>query len=1070
MKVTIEAFSHLRILILDVLAFALVASMASSIQAQVSTGTIRGTVTDSSGAAIVGANIVVKNVATGVTQSLTSDSAGRYEVPNLLVGQYDVQAQKEGFQTTIHTGVTVIVGTTTVADMVLTVGQVTQTVNVEASAAQVDTTTTDLSTLVNPDQLQNLPLNGRNFEQLVFLAPGTELNTSDALGSLMGRVQNFSVNGGRTMDQYFVMDGTPIQTFWNSGAGNILVGTSLGLDSIGEFTIVTGTYGAEYAGSGSAINQVTKSGTNQFHGTAYEYLRNSDLDAKNYFDLLSPPPFRRNQFGGSLGGPIKQNKAFFFVNYEGLRQTLDSTLDFYVPSDLVRGTDPADPPGEGCVTPPSQGGPCYPLSAVQKQTLALFIEPNLALAPIVDGIGEGAAVNNSVVTENYVNTRFDYNFSNQDTFLARFLYDTAIENDAFASGASPGFPETGHGLNTYTTLEWKHTFSANFINLVRFGFTRTRMDTLSAIIPNSPLNFFPGRAISPGILLIGGLSLLGTDGNTPIQQRQNKFYESDDIIWLHGGHSVRAGATLERQQSNSWTALADAGSYSFADIAAFLQNQQCPSSAGLSCETGPYDFNGGFPGEDNGVRYIREIDFSPYFQDDWKIRRNLTLNLGIRWDFATNPVEVHGNFYEIINPLTSTGYTHVPHAYASNPSWTNWQPRIGFAYSPFSDNKTSIRAGYGIYDDPVTERQIVLGYDSNPPYFWADQNDPAPFPLGFSNTFVAPLPSQPQALTYTGVRTPYLQEYDLNVQRQLTPNSVLTVGYVGSKGTHFYHVIDENPPQLTTAPDGRPMSLGPTDRLNPNLQEVYFLEPNDNSNYNSFQVSYIDTFRRSIRTQVSYTYSHCLDYSSQEQEYGLWGSIAQLNPYPSGLQAEYGRCTYDIRHNITANIVANLPFHGNRLVTGWTINGILTAHTGPSFTVLDGIPQSNTDFFDNTDRPDLAPGGSLNPIVGKQTEWFNPYDFVLEPPGEFGDVPRDTLTGPALFGLDMSVIKTTAITEALKLEFRAEFFNILNHTNLQLPNNNLFVDSAGDRNPEAPVISSTTTNSRQIQFGLKFVF
>jgi hypothetical protein len=999
-----------------------------------------------------------------------------------LVGQYEVQAQKEGFQTNVHTGVTVIVGTTTVVDIVLTVGRVTQTVNVEASEAQVNTTTADLASLVNQEQLQDLPLNGRNFEQLIFLAPGTELNTSDALGSLMGRFQDFSINGARTMGQYFVMDGTPIQTFWNSGAGNILVGTSLGLDSIGEFTIVTGTYGAEYGGSGSAINQVTKAGTNHFHGTAYDYLRNSEFDARNYFDPWSgsevpppfEPPFRRNQYGGSVGGPIKQNKAFFFVNYEGLSQLLETTLDFFVPSNLVRGTDPADPPGEGCIAAPSQGGPCYPLSALQKQTLGLYVQPNPTLAPIVEGIGEGEAASSSAVRENYVNTRLDYNLSDRDSFFGRFLYDGALENDSFASGASPGFPETGHGLNTYTTMEWKRVISPNFINLVRFGFTRTRMDTLSAIIPNSPLNFFPGRVISPGILSIGGLSILGTDGNTPILQRQNKFYGSDDIIWLHGGHSVRTGITIERQQNNSWTALADAGSYSFQNIAAFLQNQQCPTSSGLACTTGAYDFNGGYPGEDDGHRSIREIDFSPYYQDDWKVRRNLTLNLGIRWDFATNPVERNGKFNEIINPLTDTGYSHVTHAYASNPSWTNLQPRFGFAYSPFSDNKTSIRGGYGIYDDMVTERQVVLGYDSNPPYLWADQNDPAPFPLGFTGSLAPPLPSQPQALTYKGVATPYLQEYDLNVQRSLTRNSVLTVGYVGSKGTHFYQVVDVNPPKTTTGPDGQLVFLGPGDRINPNLSEVYFLEPWDNSNYNSLQASYTDTFRRSIRTQVSYTYSHCLDYASQEQEYSLADSIAQLNPYPSGRRAEYGRCNFDIRHNLTANVVANLPFHGNRFVTGWTINGILTAHTGGAFTVLDGIPQSNTDFFDNTDRPNLAPGGSLNPIVGKVTEWFNPADFVLEPANEVGNVPRNTLTGPGLFGLDTSIIKTTAINESVRLEFRAEFFNILNHPSFQLPITNLFVgvnpDGTGIPNPTAGVITSTTTTSREIQFGLKFIF
>jgi len=1061
---------------------------------QVSTGRISGTVTDASGAVIVGANITVKNEATGIVEHAVTDEEGGYLVPDLLIGKYDVQAQKGGFQTSVQDGVTVIVGTQTVADLSMAVGQVSQTVAVQASQAQVDTSSSDVGSLVNQRQLDSLPLNGRDFQQLILLAPGVQLNTTMQGNANMGRDQGFSVAGARTQGQWVVLDGTNVQNFWERGGGNTLVGTSLGVEAIAEFSVLTNTFGAEYGGSGSVVNEVTKSGTNQFHGSAYDYLRNSTFDARNYFDPASgPPPFRRNQFGGSLGGPIKKQKAFFFVNYEGLRQLLELDPIYNVPTDEAKGSvyDPADPAGEGCVpsgtagtvtNPPTHIATtnCFPIGASQAAAFALYPEPTPGLKDFGNGTAQSQIFGGETVHEDYVNARVDYNFSPSDSFFGRLVVDNAHQNDPFSLLSSFSLPETGHGENTYLTLEYKKIISANLINLVRFGFTRTIFATTYQFNPNLVFTYFPGTRDANGDLSITGLNTIGIDGTDPISFTQNRFTYSDDIIWTHGAHSVRAGVAVVRLQTNATSQLGLGGTYSFTSLSAFLQNQQCPINS-TTCAIGPSSFAAGLPGDYDSERAYREIDIAPYYQDDWKLSRKLTLNLGLRWDFETNPIEVHDKLHNFPDPLTDTFWVSVPHAYRNNPSWTNLEPRIGFAYSPFSNNSTAIRGGFGIYDDPIQPREYVQGYDSGDPYFYGTQFAPQPFPAGFIGSPSLPKPSAGGLIDWSkNLSTPYLMEFNLNVQHQLTRNSVLTLGYVGSEGRHYFNKKDLNPPVITTAPDGQPYIANVNNRLNNNISLYAPGQTDGNSNYNSFQASYNDTFHNLIQTQVSYTYAHCLDFQSEElaNENGYSGGFAQVNPYDRA--PEYGRCNYDIRHNLTLNSAALLPFKGNRLAEGWQINTILTARTGEAFTAIDGFDQSRDGNSNADDRPNLVPGRSDNPIVGEVDEWFDPTAFTLQPAGEFGDLHRNTLTAPGLLSLDMGVIKNTKINERLNVQFRAEFFNIINHANFQAPNVSLYVSSSnpaapgyvngGVPNPAAGIITATTTTARQVQFALKFIF
>jgi hypothetical protein len=1066
----------------------LLAAMALVARAQVSTGTIDGTVGDPTHAAIAGAQVIVTNVGTSISQLVQTDDRGRFLVQQLTVGVYKVDVRKEGFASEIENGVNVIVGTTSTVNLTLQVGQANQTVNVEADQVQMDTSSGEVSSLVDQEQVSSLPLNGRDYQQLILLAPGVQLNTSQPTDATHGRDQGYSVNGQRAEGQYFLLDGTLIQNYWNNGGGNALVGTSLGVEAIAEFTILTNAYGAQYGGSGAVINQVTRSGTNHFHGTAYDYLRNSAFDARNYFDPLNgPPAFRRNQFGGSVGGPIVSNKAFFFVNYEGLRQMLELSPIYTVPTPLARGTDPADPPGEACI-PGADGNTCYPINAIQAATLAQYPLPSANLTNYGNGTAESQVLGGETVHENYVNARVDYTRSSKDTFFARVVNDPAVQYDP--EPQSPGYPETGDGHDVYVTGQYKRTVSSSLINLAQFGFTRTLMVTVPEYIADSPIQYYPGLKYD-GDLGIAGLSIEGIDANTPISWIQNRFTYSDHVIWSKGAHNISAGVDVIRMQTNNTTQLSRGGQYTFLSLQAFYLNQQCPANQATNCTVGPYNFSGAVPGGFNSERGYREVDIWPYIQDDWRITSKLTLNFGVRYDYTTNPVEVKDKMHEITDPATSTGYSPVPNAYSSNPSVTNIEPRFGFAYAPFANDKTTIRGGVGLYDNVITPTQYSLGYDANPPYFYGSQSNPAPYPIAFSqisgsvNTpFSA---TQPLALEYKGIKTPYIMAYNLNIERQLSRGSMLTVAYIGSKGTHNFMLVDKNPAVATTLPNGQIYFPNASVRLNPNLGALNFEVPTGISHYDSGQVTYNETYR-SLRAQLAYTFSHCLDTGSQVNESEDYsGSMAQVNPY--SIKNEYSRCNYDVRQNITANAVAGLPMRGNNVfLKGWELNGIFQVRTGSAFTANDGFNQSDDgDLFFEYDRPNLVPGRSNNPKLGQVNHWFDSTAFVLQPLGTMGDVRRDTLTGPGIVELDMGLDKKTLvpkISETFAVEVRADFFNLLNNANFQEPNTNLYTAftpvagqplptgyiNGGVPNPSAGVITSTTTTARQIQLAVKFIF
>jgi hypothetical protein len=1009
---------------------------AVSLDAQAVRATIQGTIKDSTGASLPGASVDVKNVATGVVESAVADAEGRYTVPELIVGTYDVTAALQGFKTVTQQGIALNVGAQRVVDFTLPIGQLEESVTVQGAAAQVDVVSAAVTTTIEQKQIAELPLNGRNYSQLITLAPGVQ--SVQGAGSLFGRQQLVSVSGGRPQGQAYLLDNTNIANFWTRSAGSGTLGTTLGGDAIAEFQTLTGTYSAQFGGNGAVVNAVTKSGSNQFHGSAFEFFRNQRFDSKNFFDTAKPP-HRENQFGGSLGGPLVADKAFFFGNYEGIQQTLGQTRVATVPDALAH---------QGII----------PVNGVPTNVgVDPAIAPILALYPLPTrttggGLGQVDFVDSTVGHENYGLGRVDVTPTRNDTIFGRFVTDTARLTEPFGGSSVPLWPQVTTTSNAYFTAEHRRVISSQIINQARFGFVRTdeKADNTGSV---PELQFFPGRI--NGSIGITGMTGIGANQLNPFDLLQRKYTIADDLFWNRGNHSLRFGGEAQKIDSDTFAPFQWGGAWSFPGLQAFLLNQ-------------PSSLSGALVGQEDAFRRFREWDFVAYAHDEWHVMPKLTLNLGMRYSPTTNASVDPGQ--QILNPPFGA-FTPVTHVFASNPSLKNWDPRLGFAYDPFADHKTSIRGGIGVFHDVIAARVYTSAYYINPPFQLATEPRPV-FPTPFVTPRVGKIVSQ--GIDYDSEETPYQMQYNINVQREIAAATVVTIGYVGSQGKNFFKQIDLNPVTASVvngatvfgqfAPGATTITQNP--RVNPGYQGLNFGRTIADSSYDSLQLSVNRRFYRNLQSQISYTFSKCEDISSGN--FGGEGGTSATNPYDP--EYDRGPCGYDRPHVFRGSAVYALPFTGNRWVEGWQVSGIVSLTSGSPFTpTMFDISGLGT----GGQRPSLAAGKSLDDAVkGGIEQYFDPSVFVSPAPGTLGDVGRNSLRGPGYANVDMSFSKNVALAGRGSIQLRAEVFNLFNRANFGQPNATVFVPTPGGGAAVNPSVGRITTalDPRRMQFAVKYLF
>ncbi len=1057
------------------------------LSAQVAGGTIQGVIADSSGAAIVGAHLTITETATGTARSAVTNSSGSYSVPNLQPSQYSVAVTAQGFSPEVANSITLTVGANLTVNFSLKVGSSTEEVKVGGTAAQIELTTSDISAVVDSTTMRQLPLNGRDWSQLITLQPGANAvrnqsaigsaGTSDVNRVLRGFGNQMSISGTRPQQNNYRLDGVSFNDYTNGAPGGVL-GTITGVDAVQEFSVITTNYSAEYGKtSGGVINAVTRSGTNNFHGSAYEFLRNSALDARNYFDGPTIAPFRRNQFGGTIGGPIVHDKTFFFFNYEGLRQALGVSQVDRVPSAAARagvlstGSVTVDP----AVTP----------------YLAFWPLPNAGLDPSGD-VGNYRVATNQIGNENFYTGKVDHHLSDRDTLSGTFLY---VTTDLTEPDSLNNLHFVNQDVRTFASLEETHTFSASLLNTVRFGFSRNHAisNTANPINPlagDTSLGSVPGRP-APFLIVPTWSNFYGGVGGFPnFVIGWNSFQLYDDAFLTHGNHTFKFGFAFERMQSNNFMRFTENGRFVYASVPDFLTNK--PLVYGVQLPSGESE------------RGIRQSLFAGYAQDNWRIRSNLTLNYGVRYEMVTVPTEVHGRLSTLRN--MTDAQVHIGDPYFSNPTLKDFSPRLGFAWDPYGHGKTSVRAGFGIYDVlPLPYLFLISSAGSAP--FTVDPTLVHPgagtFPTGAYDLAVKAVASGPltsERVSYFDPHPPrsFSYNWNLSLQQEILSNGSLTLAYVGSRGVHLpYHTDDANivMPTKTAAgyvwPSGDNYLGGTV--LNPNVGDINRTSYDADSYYHSLQVGYDQRLSHGLQLRGSYTWGRSIDSGSSSIAGDQFANSPSSPPLWFDPRTRRGLSDFNLAHDGIVSILWNTPeLKEGPSALRWTANGwqagaIYQAASGAPFSVLiagDPLGMNSTDPWDYPDRVKSPSCSSVvnpgNPSQYVKLQCFSaPVETVQTSSGpqqqiiRLGNAGRNELSGPGLSNLDFSLVKNSKIAglESGSVQFRAEFFNILNKSNFAPPlDTNTIFNQDGSAADGAGVVDQTQTTSRQIQFGLKLLF
>ncbi len=1063
--------------------------------AQVVGGTITGTVSDGSSAPVANAVVVVHNEDTGNERRLTTGTDGTFSAPSISIGTYSISVQVQGFAPLTRTGIALTVGQALRVPLVLSVAGATEQVTVADTPSAINLETQQTSGLVNERQVKQLPLNGRSYDQLLTLNPGTSNYTaqrSGSVGTSNSSVGNmFTVSGRRPQDNLFLLNGIEY-----TGASLINLtpgGTSgqlLGVDAVREFNVVSDTYGATYGKrQGAQVSIVTASGTNRVHGTGYEFLRTSALDARNYFDQARIPKFQRNDFGGSLGGPLKRDRLFLFGNYEGYRQNLGITDVTLVPDNEARlgflpnaaGQETRVALGKGVASLlnlwPIQNGPEL-LAANGQRT----------------GIAEAFSSPEQHIREDFGTTRFDTNLTANDLLFAVYTVDDSAAQTPTQNPLSL-IEETLR--EQVASVQEQHVFSARLLNTARFGFSRAGFffnGSVPADVQATTPSFVAGKptgavVIAGSTASNGSSQITGAGANVGSENTttRNLFTVDDHIFYTAGRHQLEAGAWLQRMQSNDALAQDQFGQASFASLATFL------TGTVKTFTVVPQPTELGW----------RALFGAAYVEDTWKATSRLEISAGIRTESTNGFNEAHSRagVYGFTSGVIDTQPAVGSAALTTNRAKFLPEPRIGLAYDASGKGTTAIRASFGMHHSLLDNLDYRL-----------DQAAPYNSTLTYSNVPVsAPTAGSPGLPTPSNVQpdlqTPTVLAWTLRVEQQVARSTSLTVGYVGS---HAYHQIlseDENEPAsivcsyggVTGCPAGiraGTIYYPTTTKANPAVANTTSWISSGAANYNALQIDLRRGFSNGLQLRATYTYSKNLDDGS------AWNTSVSANTpafvsYPGNAALDYGPAATDVRHLFAVNGTYELPFGSghlllantrpavNRAVSGWTIATIANLQTGFPFSPQLGYNPTGSGDTRNPVRPDRNPAfhGSIEThgSTGQRaTQFFNPAAFLAPAYGTVGDLGRDTLTSPGNAEWDLSLLKDLALSERFRLQFRSEFFNILNHTNLQTPNEVVFASGPTQgtaANQQAPAVASPTAGvvtaaspSRQIQFGLKLLF
>ena len=1116
--------------------------------AQVESGKVVGTVRDSTGAALSGAKITVTNVNTNLIHTVTANDTGEYAVSELQPGEYTVVGQHEGFKKAAQTPFKLDVNQVVRVDLALAVGSINETVTVTAAEPLLETETSSIGQVIEQNRVNDLPLNGRNFIQLAYLSPGVNSGPQGTVQSgnipenerASGSVQ---ANGLMATNNNFLLNG-----FDNNEQQIGFEVIQPSVDAIQEFKVQTNSFGADIGRGGAVVNIVLKSGTNDFHGSLFEFLRNSSLDAKNYFDdPNSPiPPYKQNQFGGSFGGPIIRNKMFFFLDYQGTRVRQSQTVISTVPSlqertgnfaDAYTGIiDPATGLDTGTIfdpktgqpfkgnaipqCPSATGGSCLDPAGVN--VLNVYPAPNIGGAGIANNYLSNPLVKNN---QDSFDVRVDRQISSRNNIFATFSYGNvdATNPDPFPGEAGGGtFSGDINNKALSAGVSDAYAFSNDVINAFKFGYTRYVVNAIP---------FFYGQPIAqqlgiPGIniagnpatgglpnFIVSSLSPAGNQDYFPENLRENNLQLIDSVNINHGNHNFKFGGDIRLRRHG------------------FFQTQNPRGDLNFTGQfTGPAEVpNGPFSGNataDLALGYVQSAfrdgqkspfgmswwEISTYFMDDFRATPKLTLNLGLRWDIFTPMVEDHNrlaNFDFNTGEFVQAGTPGVSRSGNVELNLHNLAPRFGFAYIPFDDNKTVVRGGFGIfYDQQANQNDAELAF--NPTGLFGSQSILVP---GSSTTpatilsqgFPTPLPfptlanpSGRASAFFMNNATTYVEEWNLNVERQLMKDTVLQVAYVGTHALHLSYLRNLNQPfqpldsNFALDVNQLPTNFGrPYYPTVPNIAAIRTEGHDIRSITHGLQVRFEKRFSANWSMLNSYTWQHTIGYSSENESIGT--SLEPQNTH--NLAAERGDVDPDYRHQFTSAWSYNLPFGpgqrffagdgpGRWIAGGWQLNGIVALYSGRSFTPYLSFDPTNTGS--NGPRPDVVgnpydfsnaatigfDGGSPTCPFTHQSIlcWFNPAAYALPQlaPGQssatqFGNAGRGTLRAPVQYNVDFSVFKDFKISESKLLQFRAELFNLFNTPQFGDPN--FSVDTA-----QAGSITSTVHSSRQIQLALKFVF